>query len=82
VKGRRAFLKKGAPKTFAPLEPGVCSASGGKQSKVFWFFFSKKNLLTESSYLYGEIEFRFSFGVVPAKVSAGWRSDVCSQPQC
>jgi len=38
----RAFLKKGAPKTFATFTRGVATSPGGKLAKVFCFFFSKK----------------------------------------
>jgi hypothetical protein len=41
-KGRSSFLKKKKQKTFDFLAPSV-GQLGTKVTKVFWFFFSKKN---------------------------------------
>jgi hypothetical protein len=40
---RSAFLKKSAQKTFVNLGHGRCNNRGPEETKVFWFFFSKKN---------------------------------------
>ena len=39
------FLKKKKQKDFYPFMPGRVTPPGIKGMKVFWFFFSKKNIL-------------------------------------
>jgi hypothetical protein len=40
------FLKKKKQKDFYPFAPGPSGQSVRKWIKVFWFFFSKKNILS------------------------------------
>jgi hypothetical protein len=47
-KGRSSFLKKRSKKLLfvqVRVEPAVPGGGEGERSKVFWFFFSKKNIL-------------------------------------
>jgi hypothetical protein len=40
-----SFLKKEKQKTFAPIDHAAEKPVTQRQTKVFWFFFSKKNVL-------------------------------------
>jgi hypothetical protein len=42
-KASRSFLKKRTKKLFSPFGVAYLAQARRKQTKVFWFFFSKKN---------------------------------------
>src|SRR5947209_6331111 len=49
--GRPSFLKKRSKRLLTPLSRTVQDRSAAAESKVFWFFFSKKNCLLSATWV-------------------------------